>query len=336
MASHPNTASITKNLEIADGQQSHALIIEIPESSFLPYPSKYSIKIFNVELLDKTPNSDLKPGVNDTEVDITVPEIGANSIIMVAENSKYVTVDATYQTAFVTVTRSGLFGTIRIPWQSGYPLGMANRPSRSKGDIDPSAGVLTIQHGVRSGVITVRVIPIASPTQPLDYVIHLTNNIEPRPNQNGWPKLGPNIHSVIEPHGIVQIASTSKSVVVQEGSPAVITIIRTYSTIGTIRVGYQTRIYNGQNPAQPGSDFVSMRSSIDFLEGEYTKTISIQTLDDTVNPQPEQQEFFDVQLISVDVLTDRKHTRSPRLGNYHLVCLFIYLISMVMSKQWRL
>ncbi|XP_066912895.1 adhesion G-protein coupled receptor V1-like isoform X2 [Clytia hemisphaerica] len=314
VASHPNTASITKNLDIADGQQSQALIIDVPENSFLPFPSKYSIQIFNVELLDKSPNSDLKPGVNDTEVDISVPEIGANSMITVTDNSKYVTVDATHQTSFVTVTRSGLFGTVRIPWQSGYPLGMANRPSRSKGDIDPSAGVLTIQHGVRSGVITIRVIPDVSPTQPLDYVLHLTNNIEPRPNQNGWPKLGPNIYSVIEPHGIVQIASTSKSVVVQEGSPAVITIIRTYSTVGTIRVGYQTRIYNGQNPAQPGSDFVSMRSSIDFLEGEYSKTVPIQTLDDVVNPQPEQQEFFDVQLISVDVLTDRKHTRSPRLG----------------------
>ena len=311
---HPNTPSIPANIEFTEGAESASIDVKIPPGSFLAYGSSYIVKIFSVELVGNLQNSDLKPQFNESLVKIVVPEIGANSVVSIADDSIYVGVNMVYMTSFVTVTRRGLFASLRIPWQSGYPLIMNNRPSaRGKGDIEPSTGVLELKHGVREGVISLKASPPQEPDRSLDYVIHLNENIEPRQNENGWEKLGPNIWSVLEPHGVVRIAPSSQSVMVREGDPALVKIVRTLSTIGTIRVRYHTKIYTEQNPAMPGSDFVSMSSSVDFSEGEFSKTISIQTLDDTRDPQPEQQEHFIVELVSVDVLTGAKLVSSPRL-----------------------
>lgn len=309
--SHSNTPSVTRNIDVIDGVRENSLKILIPTNSFLPFGSSYTIKIFSVSLV----NSNLKPSLNDTEIVLPVPEIGANSVVTVAENSRYVMVDSTYQTAFVTVARVGLYGRITVPWQSGYPATMINKPDRSKGDIDPPAGVLEMKHGERTRVFTFKALAEENPGKSLDYVVHLDQNLEPSQNQNGWPKLGDITYSIIEPHGVVRISPSTQNIFVLEGNTVQVNIVRTFSTVGTIRVEYQTKMFVGDNPAISGSDFVSIRSTIDFSEGEFLKTIDIQTLDDTQNPQPEQQERFLVELISVNVLTERKHAQSPRLGS---------------------
>lgn len=315
LLTHPDTPSLTENIEFAAGAESASVDIEIPLDSFLVYGSSYTVKIFSVELLDNSRNSDLKPQLNTSTVNIAVPEIGANSVVSIADDSKYVAVNLDYMTGFVTVTRLGLFASLRIPWQSGYPLIMNNRPTRQgKGDIEPPSGVLELKHGVREGVISLKTNPPQEPEKSVDFVIHLNGNIEPRQNERGWAKLGTNTWSILEPHGVVRIAPSSKSIMVHEGAPAFIKIVRTLSTVGTIRVRYHTKMYTGSNPAIPGSDFVSMTSSVDFSDGEFTKSVSIETLDDSLDPQPEQQERFIVELLSVDILTGARLSTSPRLN----------------------
>lgn len=59
-------------------------------------------------------------------------------------------------TATVTITRRGLYGTIHIPWSSGFPPG--GKPEMySEGQITPPSGSLTIQHGIQSKNFTISV-----------------------------------------------------------------------------------------------------------------------------------------------------------------------------------
>lgn len=315
LVTHPNTPSLTENIEFAEGAESSSVDIQIPLDSFLLYGSSYTVKIFNVDLLGNSQNNDLRPQLNKSTVNIVVPEIGANSVVSIAENSRFVAVNMDYMTSFVTVTRIGLFAPLRIPWQSGYPPIMDNRPTKQgKGEIEPPSGVLELNHGVREGVISLKTLPPQEPEKSVDFVIHLNGNIEPRQNEKGGAKLGTNTWSILEPHGVVRIAPSSQSIMVHEGDPAFIKIVRTLSTVGTIRVHYHTKMYTGQNPAQPGLDFVSMTSSVDFSDGEFFKSVSFETLDDSLDPQPEQQERFFVELLSVTVLTGARLSTSPRLS----------------------
>lgn len=316
VATYTGTSSLTTLIQLGEDDESSSREVQIPSSSFLTDGSHFSVKIFSVELSEgSNVGGDFKPVLNTSSVNVFVPEIGANSVVSIVDRSKYVSIDMDYMTGFVTVTRLGLFASLRIPWQAGYPLILNNRPTRSEGEVDPSAGVLELKHGVREGVIQLKASPVQEPDKPLDFVIHLTDRIKPGTDERGWARLGQNIWSVMEPHGVVRIAPSSQTVMVREGSVARVKISRTFSTIGTVRVRYRTTVYTGPNPATPGSDFVPMTSSVDLTEGEFSKWISIQTLDDTQNPQPEQKERFFLQLLSVDVISEKKLSSSPRLSD---------------------
>ena len=56
----------------------------------------------------------------------------------------------------MTITRRGLYGTIHIPWSSGFPPG-ANPEMYSEGQITPPSGSVTIQHGIQSKNFTISV-----------------------------------------------------------------------------------------------------------------------------------------------------------------------------------
>lgn len=59
-------------------------------------------------------------------------------------------------TATLTLTRRGLYGTIHVPWGSGLPSG--SKPEwYTEGQITPSSGSLTVQHGIQSRNFTISV-----------------------------------------------------------------------------------------------------------------------------------------------------------------------------------
>lgn len=59
-------------------------------------------------------------------------------------------------TATLTLTRQGLYGTIHVPWNSGFPSG--GKPEFfTEGQITPPTGSLTIQHGIQTKNFTVSV-----------------------------------------------------------------------------------------------------------------------------------------------------------------------------------
>lgn len=314
IVTHTELPPMPTLVEIDAHQTRESVLLEISASSFLQSGSFYTVKIVTVSL--KTSGTSLlRPTLDDarsTET-IKVPQIAANSIVEIETDSRYVMINPITQMATVTINRVGLYGTITVPWQYGFPSTM-KKPSTSPGLLSPAEGSVTISHGSRTGTFIFQ--PIVPPIikRPYEYGVHLSADIQPMPNQNGWPRIGVNIYSVIEPHGVVEVSSKSKNIVALEGSTAEIFVVRSFSTVGTIRVTYQTNIHSGINPAKPSNDFVPMASNIDFLEGEFEKVISIEILDDVINPKPEVDEYFYVELLSVNVLSASYHNGSPRFG----------------------
>lgn len=309
IVTHTDLLPMRADVEVGPSQSQGSVELKIPQSSFLPSDTSVVVRIMSVMLK----GSSIRPtliAARSTQT-IKIPKIMANSVVEIEASATNVMVNPISQMATVTITRSGLYGTITVPWSSGYPSNIIK--NSSPGLISPTQGSVVINHGSRIGTFTFQAVLPHKIDRTFDYVVHLDAETQPSPNQNGWPRLGSNIYSVLEPHGVVQVAS--EGVTALEGSVADISIIRSYSTLGTIRVFYKTVLSAGNNPAIPGKDFVSITSYVDFMEGEFEKTISIEILDDAVDPKPEVDEQFSVELISVSVLSAKFHSSSPRLGD---------------------
>ena len=311
---HIDFVSTSHNIVFSDGQQISLITVPISNEYFLQYGTSYSVRLISVTSPNITDNAVPLLSSNQLQTFIKIPEIAANSIVQFSNNSIYVSAAKNSYQAVMTLQRNGLYGTITIPWSVGYPKVMVNKPSVIIGNINPSSGTTTMPHNQRIATVAVSCIIPNKISLAYHYVIHLNENLSPTQNEKGWPKLGVNQFSIIEPHGVVRISLESQKILVLEGQTADIVIERIFSTIGTIRVRYHTKLYLGSNPAIPDEDFIPMTAYVDFNDGEFKKTIQIKTIDDTQNPKPESKEIFYVQLSTVDVLTPRKHSKSPRLS----------------------
>ena len=62
-------------------------------------------------------------------------------------------------TCTLTLTRQGLYGTLDVPWQSGFPEG--RQPGGFVvGTIQPMSGSVTISHGIAEKNFTIQVISL--------------------------------------------------------------------------------------------------------------------------------------------------------------------------------
>ena len=79
---------------------------------------------------------------------------------------------------------------------------------------------------------------------------------------------------------------------------------RLLSTVGTIRIGYTTQKYVGSNAATENSDFTPVTSTFDMIDGQATRTIEIDTIEDSAG-QAEKDELFYVVLTSLQVVAGK-------------------------------
>ncbi|NXE93985.1 GPR98 protein, partial [Menura novaehollandiae] len=121
-----------------------------------------------------------------------------------------------------------------------------------------------------------------------------------------------------EPHGVLNFASPSRVVLLPEENKTVqLFINREFGSLGSINVTYAT--VPGLVPlsnqtegslAEPGADYVAVSESVILEEGETSAAINVTILEDDV---PEVQEFFLVNLTSVELIMNHSTSSPPRL-----------------------
>ncbi|XP_060091684.1 adhesion G-protein coupled receptor V1 isoform X2 [Heteronotia binoei] len=121
-----------------------------------------------------------------------------------------------------------------------------------------------------------------------------------------------------EPHGVLNFASSSRVVLVQEENKTVqLFINREFGSLGIINVTYATvpgllglRNQTEMMLAEPGADYIAVVGSLFLGEGETSAAIYVTILEDDV---PEMQEFFLVNLTSVELIINPLTSVPPRL-----------------------
>ncbi|XP_077792347.1 adhesion G-protein coupled receptor V1 isoform X2 [Podarcis muralis] len=121
-----------------------------------------------------------------------------------------------------------------------------------------------------------------------------------------------------EPHGVLSFAPSSRVVLVQEGNKTIqLFINREFGSLGVINLTYATvpgflgiRNQTDVILAEPGVDYVPVSGSLLLGEGETLATINVTILEDDV---PELQEFFLVNLTSVELIMHPSTSFPPRL-----------------------
>ncbi|NWT12625.1 GPR98 protein, partial [Vireo altiloquus] len=121
-----------------------------------------------------------------------------------------------------------------------------------------------------------------------------------------------------EPHGILNFASPSRVVLLPEENKTVqLFINREFGSLGAINITYATvqGLVSLSNQtegtlAEPGADYVAVSDSVILEEGETSAAINVTILEDDV---PEVQEFFLVNLTSVELIMNHSTSSLPRL-----------------------
>ncbi|NXF82786.1 GPR98 protein, partial [Sclerurus mexicanus] len=121
-----------------------------------------------------------------------------------------------------------------------------------------------------------------------------------------------------EPHGVLNFASPSRVVLLPEENKTVqLFINREFGSLGAINITYATvpglvTLSNQTEGtlAEPGADYVAVSDSLILEEGETSAAISVTILEDDV---PEVQEFFLVNLTSVELIMNHSTSSLPRL-----------------------
>ncbi|XP_060091685.1 adhesion G-protein coupled receptor V1 isoform X3 [Heteronotia binoei] len=127
-----------------------------------------------------------------------------------------------------------------------------------------------------------------------------------------------------EPHGVLNFASSSRVVLVQEENKTVqLFINREFGSLGIINVTYATvpgllglRNQTEMMLAEPGADYIAVVGSLFLGEGETSAAIYVTILEDDV---PEMQEFFLVNLTSVELIINPLTSVPPRLDKPGLI-----------------
>uniref|UniRef100_K7FWY2 Adhesion G protein-coupled receptor V1 n=1 Tax=Pelodiscus sinensis TaxID=13735 RepID=K7FWY2_PELSI len=121
-----------------------------------------------------------------------------------------------------------------------------------------------------------------------------------------------------EPHGVLKFASSSRMVLTQEANKTIqLFISREFGSLGVINVTYATvpgllslRNQTEGTLAEPGVDYIPVSGWLLLGEGHTSASINVTILEDDI---PEVQEFFLVNLTSVELVMNPLMSFPPRL-----------------------
>ncbi|XP_026199339.1 adhesion G-protein coupled receptor V1 [Anabas testudineus] len=301
-------------LFMREGQPFSAVTVPISSQMFLSVADSFTAELTDVRLVSPVLGSlpRLLPGASAATV--TVPEKAASSEVGFASLALQVS-NLETGTCEAKVTRTGLFGDIRVQWKAGYPSGQA-LPGFRTGTITPSSGSLTLAHGERTKAITLTA--VADTLEPTSYAIHLTAAT----STNSLPvavKLRSGFTlAEVEPLGVYQFAPESRQLVIAEDIQTITLYVqRLYGSYSnTTRLSYRTIA----GSALAGEDFLSVSDGQLVFDSprQINTSFQLSIRDDSLS---EPDEFFHVNLTEVRELTPALVWRdtSPRLNPQHSV-----------------
>ncbi|XP_078413685.1 adhesion G-protein coupled receptor V1 [Cetorhinus maximus] len=187
-------------------------------------------------------------------------------------------------------------------------------------------GTLFLSEGILNASLLVHLFDDGIPEEKEEYRIILSNI-----RTQGVPSTGAaiidsqgyeavlTVEASDEPHGVVKFALSSQTVSIQEGNKTIqLFVSREFGSLGAINITFETvqgsllpLNLNDESLAEPGLDYLSVSDFVIMEEGEATAAINVTILQDDI---PELQEFFLVNLTSVELIFDGLTHFPPRLG----------------------
>uniref|UniRef100_A0A3Q3J0J5 Adhesion G-protein coupled receptor V1 n=1 Tax=Monopterus albus TaxID=43700 RepID=A0A3Q3J0J5_MONAL len=278
----------------------------------VPISSQVLGERFTAELTDVrlvSPIVGSRPRLGASVATVTVPEEAASSEVGFASLALQVSSIDTGKCE-AKVTRTGLFGDIRVEWKAGYPSGQA-LPGFRTGTITPSSNSLTLAHGVRNEVISLTA--VADPLEVASYAIHLTSDqMSVSHHRSGFTV------AEVEPLGVYQFAPDYRKLVIPENIQIVTLYVqRLYGFRSrTTRLSYATVA----GSAAEGEDFLAVPDGYVIFDSPHQTNASfrLSIRDDSLS---EPDEYFHVNLTDVkDLNPDVSWAdTSPRLNRQHSV-----------------
>ncbi|XP_070689817.1 adhesion G-protein coupled receptor V1 [Pempheris klunzingeri] len=301
-------------LFLIEGRDFSVITVPISSQVFLSVGESFTAELTDVRLVSPILGSPPRLLHEASVATVTVPEEAANSEVGFASLALQVSSIET-GTCEAEVTRTGLFGDIRVQWKAGYPSGQAPTGHRV-GVITPNSGSLTLAHGERTKVI--RLTAVADASEPASYVIHL-----PAPSSSTSAASTVKLRSgftvaEVEPLGIYQFAPDSRHLVIAEDIQIITLYVqRLYgSRSNSSRLSYTTVA----GSAAAGEDFIAVPDGRLVFDSprQTNASFHLSILDDSLS---EADEYFHVNLTDVQVLTPGSSWAgtSPRLNPQHSV-----------------
>ncbi|XP_029296357.1 LOW QUALITY PROTEIN: adhesion G-protein coupled receptor V1 [Cottoperca gobio] len=302
-------------LLLREGQTFSTITVPISNQVFLSVGDSFTAELTDVRLVSPILGPPPRLLHEASIATVTVPEEAASSEVGFASLVLQVSSIET-GTCEAEVTRTGLFGDIRVQWTAP--------PGLRLGAITPSSGSLTLAHGEKTKIISLTAVDDAS--EPASYAIHLTAATSSTSAPSAVKLRSGFTVAEVEPLGIYQFAPDSRQLVIAEDIQTITLYVqRLYGSRSNITsLSYTT----AAGSAVAGEDFIAMSDGrLVFDSPRQTNTsFRLSILDDSL---PEADEYFHVNLTDVQVLTPDLAwaDASPRLNPQHSVATVTILAS---------
>ncbi|XP_044053980.1 adhesion G-protein coupled receptor V1 isoform X2 [Siniperca chuatsi] len=309
-------------LLLREGQTFSTITVPISSQVFLSVGESFTAELTDVRLVSPILGSPPRLLREASIATVIVPEEAASSKVGFASMALQVSNIET-GTCEAKVTRTGLFGDIRVQWKAGYPSGKAP-PGLRLGAITPSSGSLSLAHGERTKAISLTAVADASDTA--SYAIHLTAATSSISAASTVKLRSGFTVAEVEPLGIYQFAPNSRQLVIAEDIQTITFYVqRLYgSRSNSSRLSYTTVA----GSAIAGEDFTAVPDGRLVFDSPHQTNTSfrLSILDDSLS---EADEYFHVNLTDVKVLTSDLAWAdiSPRLNPRHSVATVTILAS---------
>uniref|UniRef100_A0A3B4ZW94 Adhesion G-protein coupled receptor V1 n=1 Tax=Stegastes partitus TaxID=144197 RepID=A0A3B4ZW94_9TELE len=298
-----------------EGQSFSSITVPISSQVFLSVGAGFTAELTDVRLVSAILGSPPRLLREASAATLTVPEEAASSEVGFASLALRVSSIQT-GTCEAKVTRTGLFGDIRVEWKAGYPSGQT-LPGFGNGVIIPNSGSLILAHGERTKAISLTA--VADTLEPASYAIHLTAAT------SSTAATGFTVAEV-EPLGIYQFAPESRQLVIAEEIQTIkLYVQRLYGfRSNTTRLSYATVA----GSAAAGEDFFAVPDGLLVFNSPHqmNTTFSLLIRDDTLS---EPDEYFHVNLTDVQAISPDLAWADalPRLNPQHSVATVTILAS---------
>ncbi|XP_042344940.1 adhesion G-protein coupled receptor V1 [Plectropomus leopardus] len=309
-------------LFFTEGQAFTSVTVPISSQVFLSVGESFTAELTYVRLVSPILGSPPRLLHETSVATVTVPEEAANSEVGFASLALQVSNIET-GTCEATVTRTGLFGDLRVQWKAGYPSGKAP-PGLRLGAITPSSGSVTLAHGERTKAISLTA--AADVSESASYAIHLTAATSSTSAASTVKLRSGFTVAEVEPLGIYQFAPDSRQLVIAEDIQTITLYVqRLYgSRSNSTHLSYAT----AAGSAAAGEDYIAVPDGRLVFDSprQTNASFHLSILDDSLS---EADEYFHVNLTNVQVLTPNLAwaDTSPRLNPQHSVATVTILAS---------